>query len=46
MAERGIDQIGGHEKIASQKNPRVARRGDFVDEISPASYFNTMAVNG
>jgi hypothetical protein len=46
MAERGIDQIGGHTNFASQKNPRVAGRGDFIDEIRPVSYFNTMAVNG
>jgi hypothetical protein len=46
MAERGIDQIGGHTNFASQKNPRVVGRGDFIDEIRPASYFNTMAVNG
>jgi hypothetical protein len=46
MAGRGIDQIGGHKNLAPQKNPRVVGRGDFVDEIRPASYFNTMAVNG
>ena len=46
IADRGIGQNGGHTNFASQKNPRVVRRGDFIDEIRPASYFSTMAVNG
>jgi hypothetical protein len=46
MAGRRIDQIGGLKNFVSQKNPRVAGRGDLIDEPAPPSYFNTIAVNG